>query len=199
MYLALSCLAIPVIAFFVRSKQYYFHPRHALFMLPLVAIVTAAGLTALLRWLLRGREQRVLVVACAIVLAGQLPTAWRFLRAPMTFYAQTKTMNDWKGVMERLAPAARALPADGKLAVIAERVSPTNAIGWHYMRWWGLHPHVTFWGYSGEWGTLVRAVAAAEATPSPTALELRVPVGLTEDFRRLLGIDPPVPTGPWTR
>jgi hypothetical protein len=194
MYLALSCLAIPVIAFFVRSKQYYFHPRHALFMLPLVAIVTAVGGMAVLRRLFH--ERVAFRVACAIVLAAQVPTVWQFLRTPMAFYAQTKTMNDWKGVMERIAPTARALPADGKIAVIAERVSPTNAIGWHYLRWWGLHPHVTFWGYSGEWGKLARGVAAAGAAPSATALELRVPVGLTEDFRRLLGIDPPLPTWP---
>lgn len=200
-YLALSCLAIPIIAFFVKSKQYYFHPRHALFMLPLVAIVTAAGLTALARWLLAPRfadsekgERVAGAVVCAIVLAAQVPVAWHFMRAPMTFYAQTKTMNDWKSAMERLAPVARALPPDGKMAIIAERVSPTNAIGWHYLRWWGLHPHVTFWGYSGEWGKLVQGVA--DGTRDPVALELRVPVGLTEDFRRLLGIDPPVPTWP---
>jgi hypothetical protein len=201
-YLALSWLAIPVIAFFVREKQYYFHPRHALFLLPLVGIVTAVGLTAMLRGLLARRfadartgETVVACVACAIVLAAQGPIAWRFLRHPNAFYSQTKTMNDWKGVMERIAPTARALPA-GKLALVAERVSPTNAIGWHYLRWWGLHPHVTFWGYSGDWGALVRAVQADPSPENPTALQLRVPVGLTDDFRRLLGIDPPVPTWP---
>jgi len=35
-YLALSCLAIPVIAFFVRSKHYYFHPRHTRHALPVL-------------------------------------------------------------------------------------------------------------------------------------------------------------------
>jgi hypothetical protein len=104
-------------------------------------------------------------------------------------------MNDWKSVMERIAPAARALP-DGKLALIAERASATNAIGWHYLRWWGLHPYVTFWGYAGDWGTLVRMVGADGARADPNALALKVPVGLNEDFRRLLGIDPPVPTWP---
>lgn len=199
-YLALSGLAIPVIAFFVRSKQYYFHPRHALFLLPLVGIVTAVGLTTLLRGLVARRfasaatrETVVVVAGCTLLLAAQAPTAGQFLRAPMAFYGQSKTLNDWKGVMERIAPSARALPADARLALIAERVSPTNAIGWHYLRWWGLHPHVTFWGYSGDWGKLVRG---AGPTATPEALELRVPVGLTDDFRRLLGIDPPVPTWP---
>jgi hypothetical protein len=201
-YLALSCLAIPVIAFFVRSKDYYFHPRHALFLLPLVGIVTAVGFTDLLRGLFarrfesaRTRETVVAGVACALILAAQLPTAWQFLRAPAPFFAEIKTMNDWKGVMERIAPTARAMP-DGKLALIAERASATNAIGWHYLRWWGLHPYVTFWGYAGDWGTLARTVATDGASTNPTALALKVPVGLNEDFRRLLGIDPPVPTWP---
>jgi hypothetical protein len=201
-YLALSCLSIPVIAFFVRSKQYYFHPRHALFMLPLAGIISAVGLTDVLRGLLarrfesaRTREAVVAGVACGLILAAQLPTAWQFVRAPASFFAQTKTIHDWKGVMERIAPTARALPA-GKLALIAERASAVNAIGWQYLRWWGLHPQVTFWGYAGDWGKLARAVAADGAPASPTALALTVPVGLTDDFRRLLGIDAPVPTWP---
>jgi hypothetical protein len=201
-YLALSCLAIPVIAFFVRSKDYYFHPRHALFLLPLAGIITAVGMTDVLRGLFarrfesaRTREAVVAGVACALILAAQLPVVWQFLRSPSAYFAQTKTMNDWKGVMERIAPTARALP-DGKLALIAERASATNAIGWHYLRWWGLHPYVTFWGYAGDWGTLARSVATDGASANPTALALKVPVGLNEDFRRLLGIDPPVPTWP---
>lgn len=201
-YLALSCLAIPVIAFFVRSKDYYFHPRHALFLLPLAGIVTAVGLTDLLRALLarrfasaRTREAVVAGVVCAAILAAQVPTAWQFLRAPGPFFAQTKTLSDWKGVMARIAPMARAVP-DGKLALIAERASAHNAIGWHYLRWWGLHPHVTFWGYAGDWGALARTVAGGGGAPDPIALALKIPVGLTDDFRRLLGIDPPVPTWP---
>ena len=99
-YLALSCLAIPVIAFFVRSKDYYFHPRHALFLLPLAGIITAVGMTDLLRGLFarrfesaRTREAVVAGVACALILAAQLPVVWQFLRSPASFYAQTKTMN----------------------------------------------------------------------------------------------------------
>ena len=201
-YLALSCLALPVIAFLVRSKQYYFHPRHALFLLPLVGIITAAGLTALLRGLLaplmraaRAREAAVVILGCAIVVGAQLPIAWRFVREPMAFFAQTKTLHDWKGVMARIAPSARALPA-GQLVLVAERESPTNAIGWHYLRWWNLDSRVTFWGYSGDWNALARQVVAGDGTPSPNALGLRIPVGLTEDFRRLLAIDSPLPTWP---
>jgi hypothetical protein len=202
-YLALSCLAIPVIAFFVRSKDYYFHPRHALFLLPLVAIVTAVGLTDLLRGLLARRfatertgETVVAAVACALILAAQLPTVWRFLRAPGAFYAQTKTINDWKGVMTRIAPTARALPG-AQLALIAERASTPNAVGWHYLRWWGLQRHVTFWGYRGDWGELARTVAAGGAGANdPTALGLTVPVGLGQDFRELLAIDAPTPLWP---
>jgi hypothetical protein len=202
-YLALSCLAIPVIAFFVRSKSYYFHPRHALFLMPLVAIITAVGLTDLLRGLLARRfasartgEAVVAAVGCALILAAQLPTVWQFLRSPGAFYAQTKTINDWKGVMTRIAPTARALPG-AQLALIAERASTPNAVGWHYLRWWGLQPHVSFWGYRGDWGNLARAVAAGGAGANdPVALGLTVPVGLGEDFRQLLAIDAPTPMWP---
>jgi Dolichyl-phosphate-mannose-protein mannosyltransferase len=201
-YLALSCLAIPIIAFFVRSKQYYFHPRHALFLLPLMGIITAAGLAAILRWLLgsflreaRTREATVAAVGCAIVLGAQLPIAWRFVQEPTSFFAQTKTLHDWKGVMTRIAPRAREA-TDGPLVLIAERESIANAIGWHYLRWWNLDSRVAFWGYSGDWSTLVRGVGSGDGAVSPEALALRIPVGLTEDFRRLLGIDAPIPTLP---
>jgi len=171
--------------------------------LPLVGITTAVGLTDMLRGLLarrfesaRTREAGVAAVACAMILAAQLPTVWQFVRSPASFFAQTKTINDWKSVMARIAPMARALPA-GQLALIAERASTPNAVGWHYLRWWGLHPHVTFWGYRGDWGALARTVAAdGAAANDPTALALTVPVGLGEDFRRLLGIDAPTPMWP---
>jgi len=201
-YLALSCLAIPIISFFVRSKLYYFHPRHALFLLPLMGIITAAGLAAVLRWLLgsflrepRTRETMVAALGCGILLGAQLPIVWRFVQEPTSFFAQTKTLHDWKGVMARLAPRAREA-ADGTLVLVAERDSTTNAIGWHYLRWWNLDSRVTFWGYSGDWSTLVRGVGAGDAATSPETLALRIPVGLTEDFRSLLGIDTPIPTWP---
>jgi hypothetical protein len=190
-----------VIAALVSSKQYYFHPRHALFLLPLVGMITAAGLVAMLRALLasvlrdaRRREVVVVIVGAAIVLGGQLPVAWRFVREPLPFFDKTKTLHDWKGVMARIAPEVHARPGES-LVLVAERESATNAIGWHYLRWWGLTPSVTFWAFSGDWGALTRRVTAGDGSASPAALELRVPVGLTPDFRRLLGIDPPVP--PW--
>jgi hypothetical protein len=42
----------------------------------------------------------------------------------------------------------------------------------------------------------VRGVGSGDGAVSPEALALRIPVGLTEDFRRLLGIDAPIPTWP---
>src|SRR5262249_19825991 len=163
---------------FVRSKQYYFHPRHALFLLPLAGIITAVGLTDVLRGLFarrfesaRTREAVVAGVACALLLAAQPPALWPFGPSPTSFLAQVKTMNDWKAVMEGIAPTARGLP-DAKLALVAERASATNAVGWHYLRWWGLHPYVTFWGYSGDWGTLARAVTTDGVGVNPTTLAL---------------------------
>src|SRR6185369_8574708 len=110
------------------------------------------------------------------------------------FFVQTKTINDWKSVMARIAPMARALPA-GQLALIAERASTPNAVGWHYLRWWGLQPHVTFWGYRGDWGTLARTIAT-DGPKTPSTLALTVPVGLGEDFGELLAIDAPTPLWP---
>lgn len=201
--LAMSGLALPCIAAVVRWKQYYFHPRHALFLLPLAALATAAGLAVVLRALLgravpdrRRRETTVAVAACVLIAAAQLPAIVRFVRDPVPLFAQTKTLHDWKGVMFAIAPRVAAL-RDGSLVLVAERTSSANAIGWHYLRWWGLAPRVSFWGYAGDWGTLARAVARPDgATPGPAALALRVPVGLTPEFRHLLAIEPAIPRWP---
>src|SRR5262249_50828359 len=157
--------------------------RHALFLLPLMGIITAAGLAAALRFVLgsflreaRVRETMVAALGCGVILGAQLPVAWRFVQEPTSFFAQTKTLHDWKGIMTRIASRTRD-PGRGQLILVAERESPTNAIGWHYLRWWNLESRVAFWGYSGDWNTLVRSVPPGEGGASPEALALRVPVG----------------------
>jgi hypothetical protein len=167
-----------------------------------MGIITAAGLAAVLRWLLGSflrepgmRERMVAVLGYGILIGAQLPIAWRFVQEPTSFFAQTKTLHDWKGVMARIAPRARQA-GDGQLVLVAERQSATNAIGWRYLRWWNLDSRVVFWGYSGDWSTLVRGVGPGDGATNPEGLALTVPVGLTEDFRRLLGIDAPIPAWP---
>src|SRR5262245_4744996 len=51
--MSLATLAIPVIVQIARWKHYYYHPRHALFLLPVVHVATALALVAVLRRLVR--------------------------------------------------------------------------------------------------------------------------------------------------
>lgn len=180
--LLLITLALPAIALVVRWKAYYFHPRHALFLLPLVALVLGVALARLTRrW--------SAALPALLVLAAMLPGAVGFLRAPAPYFARTKGPLDVKPFVGDLA---RTLPAGADGVVLAERRSPANAVLAWYLRWWRLADRVGLRSSALPPAGLVRALRAGAPA---TALALRPAVGLTPDFRRLLDLDGGL--GPW--
>lgn len=180
--IGLVALALPVIALVVRWKAYYFHPRHALFLLPVVALVLGVALARVTRrW--------PAPLPLALVLAAMLPGAVGFLRDPAPYFALTKGGLDPKPFV---ADLARALPPDAGGVVLAERRSPANAVLAWYLRWWRLGDRVALRSSGLATPALVHALRTNAATP---ALALRPAVGLTPAFRRLLDLDGGL--GPW--
>lgn len=180
--LALLALAVPVIALVVRWKAYYFHPRHALFLLPLVALVVGVALARVTR-------RAPAALPFALVLAAMGPGALAFLRAPAPYFHLTKGPLDVKPFV---ADVARTLPPGAEGVVLAERRSPANAVLAWYLRWWRLADRVALRSSGLATRPLVRALRA-EAPAA--ALALRPAVGLTPAFRRLLDLDGGL--GPW--
>jgi hypothetical protein len=199
-----SFLAVPLIVLAERWKEYYFHPRHVLFLLPAFVLLAGVGLAGCVRGALGVARVRspgvVLTVALATAVVVVGPGVARFVREPHRVFARSKTVHDFSAVMPPLARRVAAMP-HGRHLLIAERDSVANAVAAFYLRAWGLDGRVTFRGtrdvpgalrglYTGC-GTSCAGHRASELRRLPG---LTIPVGLTPAFRRLLGIGG---GGPW--
>src|SRR5262249_6672396 len=122
--LALGMLAIPAMVEIARWKHYYFHPRHALFLLPGVLVATALALVAVLGRLARGRAGWVTALGLAAVVALAGPSVQRFLEHPMTYFSLVKTERDYRGFVQDLAGRLSALRPGARHVVLAERNRP---------------------------------------------------------------------------
>jgi hypothetical protein len=213
LHLVLGFGAIPVMVLIERWKQYYFHPRHALFLLPHFAIVVALGLLTALRLLdpfravVRDPRRRAalnVLGAMGLVLGTQIPVVGAYLRHPDPFFTPTKHLRDFKSLARDLdARVASLAPGEG-FVLIAERDSVANAAASVYLRAWGLGSRVVFRATRDVPATLAglaRLCPGGHGTvPGPElerALPLTVAVGLTPAFRHLLGLQ--LPIGMWPR
>jgi len=153
--LAAALLAVvPAIVLVEQWRQYYFHPRHALFILPVlmlgIAVVLETGLRRLdpLRRVLRSPARRRAVYAAVLlgaVAALQGPTAWRFVQHPEAFFARTKSGHDVAALVRDLQVAAGTLHGRQKILVLVERFGPgrlANPVLARYLWLHGLHPRV---------------------------------------------------------
>jgi len=211
--LQLTLLAIPVIVELARWKRYYFHPRHALFLLPAIEILTAIALLVLvrtldpLRWLSGAaprREAWNLTIACALVLATQIPTVLAYLQHPERHFARTKKTYDVRGVTRAVRDATSTMRPSDKYLLVAQRNVMANVTLAQYLRWYGLGNRVVLRGTQDPAATLRRVVAycgdgscaAARGIDVDRELGLTAPFGLPRDFQRLLGLLKPIGTWP---
>ncbi|HEV7731962.1 MAG TPA: glycosyltransferase family 39 protein [Candidatus Binatia bacterium] len=181
--LVLSFVAIPVVTLLADAKTYYVHPRHLIFLLPAFVIVVALGLVGVARAVVGARCAGIAAVTLVIALQG--PTIVRYVVDPNPFFARTKTLHDVRGVVAPLG----AVPTGTTWLLLAERESVTNAVVDAYLRWWRLADRVAFRG-TREVPAALRLLADPNVplerlAGSPLAT---VPVGLTPDLRRVLGI-----------
>lgn len=156
--LVASFLTIPVIVEIERWKEYYFHPRHAFFLIPVFAIVAAGGLLAALRGfdpLRRGslseanRSALYTAIAIVLVFLTQVGPVFRHLDDPDPAFRRSKTLRDFRGLMHHLRSEVSRLAPDQVYLLITERRRPGhigNPVLAKYLEWYGLADRVVLRG-----------------------------------------------------
>jgi hypothetical protein len=201
--LNLECalLAIPLIVLLEKWKEYYFHSRHALFLLPSVVLLIAIGLHTAVemlrpsRLLFRDshrREAADLLIAVCLVAAVQLPTLRAYVTRPGPFFAQSKTLRDFKGVTQEIEKRARSLEPGDKFLLVAERDPLANAGLAQYLKWYKLLDRVVLRATNDPPAMLERIREKCRPGCRGGVLEqwlgLRGAIGLHPSFRELLGL-----------
>lgn len=209
--LELQLLAIPVIVEMARWKHYYFHPRHALFVLPAIQILVALSLLTIvrgvdpLRWLRLDARRRAAwntAIACLLVLATQLPTVRAFATQPERFFARSKKTYDLRGITQSVRAAVEGYGPRDKYLLVTQRNVMANVTLAQYLRWYGLEDRVVLRGTREPPKTLQRSLdfcargcLGQRGPVVDRELELTAPFGLPPDFQRLLGLMEPI--GRW--
>jgi hypothetical protein len=210
-YLVASFLAVPAMLLLARRREYYFHFRHTLFLLPHFALVTATGLAFAMRGLSpdepAGRRARWHhLVGIALLLVVQAPAVASYLANPDPFFARTKTLRDLGGLMERLRSRLETLAPGEKYLLIAERRQPgylANPSLAEYLAWHRLDDRILLRGTNHPEETL-REVARRCADGCrerdvqflPIVLRLPSPFGIRPEFRALLDLPAVERSGP---
>jgi hypothetical protein len=197
--MGLAFWALPVIALAIRAKHYYFHPRHAFFLLPLFHLVVAAGLVELARRLdplrhliARGSTRRATegLLAGVLVLVVVLPDVRSFLATPQAHFARTKTLRDLGPLTRQVATTVAQLEPGTPYLLLAERDSTANAVLSAYLDWYQLTDRVTLRS-PGVPLDQIEPILRANGG-DPVALQLRPAHGLFFGFQRLLRLGRPI-------
>jgi uncharacterized membrane protein len=197
----LSALAIPAIVVIARSKQYYFHPRHALFLLPMVqlaaAVVAGRAIAAVVR-----NPTGAAVAGAALGLAATLGSARAYVANPLPFFHTTKTLRDIRGLVRLVAARTTDAPANWRWLMLLEKGRPghlANPTVAFYLQRWNLADRVMLLGVDDP-AAAARTLASrcADGCRGPATLELllafdvRDPYDQSPAMRRLLQA-----TAPW--
>jgi hypothetical protein len=209
--LELSLLAIPLIVELARWKRYYFHTRHALFLLPAIEILIAITLLSIVRaldpsrWTRLGAASRArlhVAIACGVVLAVQLPVTSTFVAHPERFFGRSKKTYDLRGLTHHVRDTVASYRPGDKYLLALQRNVMANATLAQYLRWYGLGDRVVLRGAPDAAATVARGAAACSAgcigERGPVvdrALRFSAPFGLPPDFQKLLDLLKPI--GAW--
>jgi len=155
---AAEVASVPLLVKLVQWKQYYFHIRHALFLLPGIELLAAIGLCGALATVVslvpslatRARSGRVVaVVALLAVCWLRLPTVRDYLARPHNYFSRTKTLRDFRGLARDLAGRTRFYAPGEKYLLIVDRIGPGylgNPTLARYLTWFGLDGRVVLLG-----------------------------------------------------
>lgn len=214
LYLELSLLLIPLVIETARWKHYYFHPRHALFLLPAVQILTALSLATALRAIDPFRLLRLppsrraaanVTLAATLVVATQLSTLRDFVEKPERFFSSSKKTQDMKRLTQTVRDRVAGFGPREKYLLVAQRNSLVNTALAQYLRWYGLDDRVVLRGMRSPtmtYGRLVKlcrdGCLGLRGPVVDRALQLTAPTGLLPEFQRLLGLLEPVGRWPGT-
>jgi hypothetical protein len=155
----LSAFAIPVMVLLAQSKQYYYHPRHAMFLLPLVHVATAIVLARGLDRVLRAPLAAALV-GVALVVAASATTRRAFGVEPLPFFHLTKTLRDFRGLTRTIAARTAAERPDERYLLVLHQQRPGHLA----------NPVLGF--YLDAYGIADRVMLAGVSEPLPALAEL---------------------------
>lgn len=189
---------IPTIVAIERWKLYYFHVRHAVFLMPVVALGVGVGAGLVAGWV-AGRRSRL-----SIALA---PSAVAYLGAPASVLWRTKALRDVDAVAAHLSAQLVGTPRQSRILLIAPdhgKGPLTNPVVQRYLLWWGIADRVVFRGapIMGEaFLRIAEACGRTCQTQPGLALERRIgalgpPFLLAPDALALLGLRG-APRGRW--
>ncbi len=193
----LSAFAVPVMVFLAQSKQYYYHPRHALLLLPLVHVATALVLArALERWIRPPLVAALLGVVLVVVATAT--TVHAFVVAPLPYFHLTKTLRDFRGLTQAIAARTATQRPDERYLLLLHQQRPghlANPVLGFYLDAYGLGDRVMLAGVSEPGPALAElARACADGCRGPTdparlaSLRLRYPFDQSAVLRRLMRI-----------
>lgn len=187
-----SFVALPALLVAVRVKEYYFHVRHALFLLPPFVVVVTLGVLGAADLVARGSRTRRAVLAVGAALALAAPPAAAFLADPFRYFFWTKAIHDWKGLARRLEATS-----DEGILLVAENANRdhdrANYLGVWYLQAYHLTDRILFCS-TWDLRTAARLIADAERAGTlrmldrgcTAVLDLQKPT-LYVDFRTHLG------------
>jgi hypothetical protein len=158
----LSACAIPAIVTIAHWKHYYYHPRHALFLLPMVHVTTGLVLAAVLDRAVR-RPAPAMALAVTLVVVVALPALRAYVADPIPFFQQTKTLRDFRGLVQTVAARTAGLRPEERYLLVLERRRPghlANPVVAFYLDVYGLTDRVMLVGTGDPGTTLARLPAA---------------------------------------
>jgi len=202
--LVLTVLAIPSIVQIARWKHYYYHPRHALFLLPIIHVTTALVLVAVVRWPVREHPGWTTALGLVVVLAVCGPITHRYLLDPSAFFGLVKIDRDYRGFVQDLSGRLAHAPPGSQHLILVERNRPGylgNPLLDFYLRAYGLADHVVLRGFSDPI-TVTRLAACADGCRGTqdrrleSTLGTGTPFGQAPQIRTLIDLREPMGTWP---
>jgi hypothetical protein len=155
---AAEVVSVPLLVRLVQWKQYYFHIRHALFLLPgieLLAAIALCGTFSALVSFVPGLATRTraacVAVALSLLVVGWLrvPYVRDYLARPHNYFARTKALRDFRGIARDLAGRTRFYAPGDKYLLVVDRIGPGylgNPVLTRYLAWYGLDGRVVLAG-----------------------------------------------------
>lgn len=200
--ITLSAATLPVIGAIAASKQYYFHPRHTLFLLPMVHLATALTVVGGVQRMTTRRGSVWSSVAGATLIATTLPTVVDFVRTPTPYFHTTKTCRDFRPLVQNLATWARQHPTDRYLLILEGRRPGhlANPMVGFYLRAYGLSDRVALAGVNDPLPVLAalpRLCPNGCREPQWAAKLRQVGVGEPFDQNAFMRALMNLPTPPW--
>jgi len=204
----LSLASVPVIVYVARAKHYYYHPRHAIFLLPLVLLSTAMVVGPALARGLRS-ELAAACVGVALVVGGTWTLVRAYVTDPMPFFRQTKTLRDLRALTAVVAARSTNAAPGERYLVALSRGRPghlANASLAFYVDAYGLTDRVALAG-ANELARAADTLAAAcpdacrgaAGGTLATRLTLGDPFDQPAPMREFLALPPEGPLKPPAR